>query len=608
MNKRHVVRLQLVLLGLLVVLLVVRTLSGPPAPDGLVVLADLEPDALARAGFAVEHPVVVRLEGIGSFQGPVEAGRDRPPLAAYGWLLRREDRAVVWRMEPGTAASERGTLARSIDTLGLDPGTYDLFFASYGASFGRSGSSVVQRLVGANWRDDADRWAVAMQPLDDAAGVIVVEEAGAGVPTGSLAPQPEALVWTSAPMAEGPSEASHLFEVDEPVVLDLYACGELPEMDYGWVEDAVSGRRIWTMTMDTTEPAGGAEANRLARVPLRLAPGIYRAVFRTDAGHHYGGWRANPPLDPAAWGMTLSVAQPRQARAVTPFDPWTMRTPLLRITSVPNNTARSATFTLSQPLTVVVYAVGELGRGDDRYDHAWITRAPGSDVVWRMSRAASRPAGGHENNRVEIAFLPLQPGTYTVHYETDGSHAFGNWSNGAPTHPERWGVTLFPLPASVEPGVIQQQPDAAPGEAGPMAGMPTAAPPPPTPPPPDPERLVLQMAPLGNEVRRDERLVVSEPTTYRLYALGELSLSGRYDYGWIERADTGDIVWEMTWENTRPAGGDDRNRFFEGTIRLEPGTYVVHFRTDWSHAYGDFGGEAPAYPEHWGLTIERVTH
>src|SRR5690606_20904115 len=76
---------------------------------------------------------------------------------------------------------------------------------------------------------------------------------------------------------------------------------------------------------------------------------------------------------------------------------------------------------------------------------------------------------------------------------------------------------------------------------------------------------------LGPEQRKEIPFRLTTPTALHVYAVGEISLSGRYDYGWIERTDTGEIVWEMTWQNTRPAGGDDRNRLFDGIIDLVPG-------------------------------------
>lgn len=592
MKKRKIVRLQLILLAVIVLLLLYRTMAGPPPPDGFVVLDGIEPNELVQASFKLEQPATVRILGTGSLVEDAELG-------AYGWVLRRDDRSVVWRMHPETVDDERRGLVQADDVMHFEPGTYDVFFASHGNHFGSSPSAALRRLVAANWQDDHKRWVLALQLEEPDGEVEVLEEPSAE----ALAPALPATLWSSAPMRHGHETAEHLFEVDRPVSLSVYAIGELPEMDYGWIEDAVSGERVWEMTMETTEPAGGADENRMARTELRLSPSVYRAVFKTDPAHHYGRWRANPPFDPAAWGLTLSAAQPAETAFVRPFDPWTMRTPLLSLTQVSNNSNRLATFEVEQPTQVVAYAVGEISGGSNRYDYGWITRGPGQEVVWTMSRNASSPAGGHEDNRVELAFLRLEPGTYTAHYQTDGSHAFGNWSNGAPDHPERWGLTLFPLHAGNESAAIQDiRTGALPEAAAPVPVMP--------PTPPDasinPERVVLHHAPLSNEARVADVLKVDEPATVRIYAVGEISQSRPYDYGWIENEATGERVWEMNWQNTQPAGGDDRNRAFDGTLTLEPGTYAVHFRTDFSHAFNDFGEKAPDDADAWGITIERV--
>jgi hypothetical protein len=99
---------------------------------------------------------------------------------------------------------------------------------------------------------------------------------------------------------------------------------------------------------------------------------------------------------------------------------------------------------------------------------------------------------------------------------------------------------------------------------------------------------------------------LDESSRIHVLAVGEISISGRYDYGWIENAETGEIVWEMTWQNTEPAGGADRNRRYNGALTLEPGNYVVHYNSDFSHAYGDFGDEPPLDQENWGIQISKL--
>ena len=362
------------------------------------------------------------------------------------------------------------------------------------------------------------------------------------------------------------------------------------------------------MRRENTVPAGGWAVNRLFDGTISLSPGLYRAVFRTDPRQDYGDWVRNPPFDPAGWGVSLFTAMPE---AVQPVDPWEDQEPFIRIDRVGDNERHIARFRVRAPTRIAVYALGEMG-DDDRYDYATITAGPSERVVWEMTQARSLPAGGR-NNRRELAFLDLPPGLYTVTYQTDDSHSYAGWTHGEPDYPERWGVTLFHIDKDTDPFAIEvltvdreafiEVPDAegdstfalaAPAQPVDRGQFPGGG---------APEAPLVDLTGLGNRER------VSAPFTFdgegflRIRAVGEVSLSGQYDYGWIENAETGETVWEMTWQNTIPAGGDDRNRMFVGTLSLAPGAYTVYFTTDFSHAYGDFEDSAPNDPEAWGIRV-----
>jgi hypothetical protein len=391
---------------------------------------------------------------------------------------------------------------------------------------------------------------------------------------------------------------SQLFEVTRPTEVHVYAVGEFCEdtCDHGWIEDAMTGEHVWDMLRDNTELAGGRRENRLYQGDLRLSPGVYRAAFDTDRSHAYKDWTGNPPYDPTAWGLTIWTDAPRGA--VAAFDPWRSRKPFLHLTEVPDDVLRSTQFVVRKPVQLMAYAVGEISTGGSLYDYAWVENDDASNRVWEMSRDNSQPAGGSEKNRLEIAFLNLEPATYTVYYQTDGSHAFDDWNDDPPSHPERWGVTLFSLTALPDSGVIDiieptqvaQHVTSRAGEMPPLG---------------EGKQLVRQVG-LGNEVDFEATLELDEETRLRIKAVGEMSHSGRYDYGWIERVDTGETVWEMTMQNTRHAGGDDRNRLFDNIITLPEGAYKVHFKTDFSHAAGDFDEGGPTNPADWGIVVEQV--
>jgi hypothetical protein len=60
-----------------------------------------------------------------------------------------------------------------------------------------------------------------------------------------------------------------------------------------------------------------------------------------------------------------------------------------------------------------------------------------------MASAETEHAGGAAKNRVQDKILSLPPGTYTLHYRTDGSHAYGRWNDTPPRDTEHYGATVY---------------------------------------------------------------------------------------------------------------------------------------------------------------------
>ncbi len=602
MKRKKIVRVELLLLALVTLLLAYRALEGPPEPEGAVVLSDIDVERVLRHAFVIDRPARVTIDAVGSFES--KEGSNDDGLAAYGWVLDRVSRDVVWKMEPGRVARERGSIASIRDTLLLAAGTYDVYFTSHGNRNGsRFGISLLDRILGneSAWRGDQDRWQMILRraPGEEVEITRLKDESDA-----TLAPTHPDLVWTTTPM-RGHREAEYVFQVSEPARLSVYAIGEIGShpMDYGWIEDVTSGERIWEMSLENTKPAGGWNVNRLFNDTLAVARGIYRAAYKTDARQSWGDWVGNPPFDPAGWGVTLT-ATPQSA--IEPFDPLSTRVPLIELTQVRDSERRQAQFKVSEPVRLAAYAVGEVGESS-RYDWAWLRNNDTQEPVWEMTYARSRQSGADESNRAELAFFRLEPGTYTLGYETDDSHSYDSWLHGRPEHPERWGVTLFPVAETLDSLAIEIL-DVQTSSLGEKDGHPEPPAPPdlPTHAAPMPGAMMVTLSAIGNEERAKATFSLQEESMLHITAIGEISISGRYDYGWIEKSDSGEIVWEMTFQNTHPAGGADRNRRFDGTVTLQPGEYIVHYRTDFSHAYGDFGDEPPADPQGWGVRISKL--
>lgn len=575
MKRRGIIRVQLALLGVLAVLVIVRMAAGPPKPSGVVVFTDMHHHSLEHDAFELEQAAEVAVKATGSFMA-----EGSTQLATYGWIVRREDRKMVWKMEPGMAEQGRRTAATVRDTFELDAGIYDVYFSSYGDE--RDSSN--------RWRNDQDQWQFVLRVTDESVYARTLERQYLD----HVAKDASDLVWTSAPVRNN-SQEEFLFEVNKPTPVKIYAVGEIAseQLDYGWLEDAATGERVWEMNRNNTNHAGGLERNRSFDGVALLKPGAYRAAFVSNRRHAHYDWSGHPPYDPAGWGLTL-----RAAEGVSEFDPWTSRTPLISMTRVRDDAEHQQRFEVFEPVKVVAYGVGEMMR-DEAYDYAILEKeeATRKERIWEMSYDASAHAGGGDKNRLEVAFLRLEPGVYTLRYKSDGSHSYEYWNVEEPDYPERWGVTLFPVAPSLNESSFQLLSVEGNAVSGTVSTRSETI--------MDGEALVSWTR-VGNDANERHEFELGEETTLHIVAQGEITDSGQHDYGWIERTDTGETVWEMGSDNTFHAGGVNRNRRFDNVLTLPAGSYVARYRTDFSHAYSDFNGGGPSEPEAWGMRIHFV--
>jgi hypothetical protein len=59
----------------------------------------------------------------------------------------------------------------------------------------------------------------------------------------------------------------------------------------------------------------------------------------------------------------------------------------------------------------------------------------------------------------------------------------------------------------------------------------------------------------------------------------------------------------MEFAKIHHAGGALKNRFADVRIQLPKGSYTLRFKTDDSHAYGDWNSAPPRDAEHYGATL-----
>ncbi|WP_165806686.1 serine hydrolase domain-containing protein [Chitinophaga parva] len=108
------------------------------------------------------------------------------------------------------------------------------------------------------------------------------------------------------------------------------------------------------------------------------------------------------------------------------------------------NKELSSPFRLAHATTLRVYAVGEDCAGDGSFwcDAGWIEDRSGK-VLWEMKGHTGVHAGGAAKNQKVDTLITLPAGEYTLHYRSDGGHAYNNWDS-LPPDDLFWGIIVMP--------------------------------------------------------------------------------------------------------------------------------------------------------------------
>jgi CubicO group peptidase (beta-lactamase class C family) len=77
--------------------------------------------------------------------------------------------------------------------------------------------------------------------------------------------------------------------------------------DYGWIENAETGKPVWEMKEPETTHAGGAVKNRKVDTVITLPAGKYKLRYKSDDSHSFDSWNALPP-DINFWGIVLYMS------------------------------------------------------------------------------------------------------------------------------------------------------------------------------------------------------------------------------------------------------------------------------------------------------------
>ncbi|MDZ4723357.1 MAG: hypothetical protein SGI97_05580 [candidate division Zixibacteria bacterium] len=381
----------------------------------------------AQWGFTLDKPSNLRIYAIleqpDNYRSPVDGG----------WIVNADTREKVWVLDRwDTERAGGGKKNRRFDDeIRLEKGNYVLHFVT--------DDSHSFEEFNANPPVDPFNWGITVLP-------------GAGFDNSALhtyTPPEKGKPLIDFTRARDNDNSEQAFTLTKEAKLYILAVGEFSNggdefADYGWIQNATTGKTVWEMTDRNTEHAGGAEKNRMFDGTITLPAGDYIAYFSCDDSHAYRSWNSDKPFDPKAWGLAIyptSGSNASDFKQIALTEVKAGENMLVNLTRVKDDEHRRGTFTLDKPATVRVYALGE-GTGGDMSDYGWIESEETGDVVWEMTWRNSRNAGGAVKNRVYDGEIELEPGTYKVFYESDGSHSFNEWNASRPRDYRNWGITV----------------------------------------------------------------------------------------------------------------------------------------------------------------------
>lgn len=396
-------------------------------PGALLRFNKLGDSKYIQSGFSLEKPSTIRIYAIGE----ILSGSDSP--ADYGWIINAKTRHKVWEMTRWNTHWAGGNSKNRFfdEEVQLPAGDYILTYVTDDShSFPR---------FNANPPFDPMNWGITILP---STGFI-------NSTFRKYTPPSRGTSLIEFTRARNDDFFEQPFKITNSTNVHIYAIGEYGNSnrefaDYGWIQDAASGRIVWEMTYRNTEHAGGARKNRMFDGDVTLAKGDYVLYYSTDDSHAYNDWNDSPPYDPTAWGIAIYPGNGYKTGDLiktTSKEIEASSNILVKIVGVRDNEKRRDKFTLTKTTRIHIYAIGE-GDPSEMFDYGWIIDTRTGRSVWEMTWRNTEPAGGARKNRLYDDDITLDPGTYEVHYVSDDSHSFNDWNSAKPRDPYNWGITV----------------------------------------------------------------------------------------------------------------------------------------------------------------------
>lgn len=398
------------------------------------------------------------------------------------------------------------------------------------------------------------------------------------------------------------------FELKKDAEIMINAVGMRPPKGddlnaYAWILDASTREPVWVMTNRRSDRLNGSKVLRKVEDAEYLPAGKYELYFYASAHRYWSGGDLGIIIGDLFDGKIFIEdddeydedferelrdcyvrisSEELGAGDVAKFEPdGKLANALIAHTRLRDSEYIRTGFKLDKEMELRLYGVLEFPSGNrSPVDNAWISDASSRDRVWEVTRWNTDFGGGGRKNQVFDDKVTLPKGEYVLNVVTDDSHSWERFNVSPPYDPMNWGITVLPA-GNFDRGAFSLIE------------------------PPDRGEAIISLTRMRDNDYEEQSFTVKSEQKVHVYAIGEYSKGSRefVDYGGIREANTGKVVWEMTGYNSEHAGGAEKNRMFDGTVTLSPGTYTAFYVTDDSHSYRDWNSSAPYDQEHWGLSI-----
>lgn len=548
----------------------------------LTELDDFKPGEMKVAGFVIDEESELKIEAKSLYPS-----KKYDHHLSHAWILNTDTREKVWNLNMASKEDKDDEYLILEDEISLKAGSYEVYFSTFPYSYRHYffGKGFFKRLFSSF--DEDDEWR-KYHDYDYDELYIRIHGRGTAISEEGLESKlnkSKAQAFVSFTKLQDRQKVQRIFRVSKPTPIHVYAIGEVlkdGQYDFGWIINTRTREKVWQLNYRYSERAGGAKKNRLSNEKLTLDPGDYQVIFITDDSHSYDKWNSAPPDDPSFWGITIRIQNPSDLANLTLLDEADSFTKnFLEFEKVRDEDYRSQGFTLKKTSDVYVFALGE-GSDGDMYDYGWIVRAKDRKTVWKMKYSETEAAGGAQKNRMFDGIIHLEPGNYMVYYITDDSHAYHSWNDDPPFDETKWGISLAVEDSKYNEGSISLFEEA------------------------DDEKTLIKLTQIRDDERKRAKFTQEKDGLVSIYSIGEGSGGDMYDYAWIEDANNGRVVWEMTYKTTTRAGGARKNRLFDDRIFLKAGEYIVYYESDDSHSFEAWNDSPPEDPFNWGITVCKV--